>query len=59
MKTATEALYLPVLMLTVVLLGGVRVADRLRFTPPPLFALVLAVMLFAVLFVAACLHRSD
>ncbi len=49
MKTATEALYLPVLMLTVVLLGGVRVADRLRFTPPPLFALVLAVMLFAVL----------
>jgi hypothetical protein len=49
MKTATEAIFLPLLLLTVVLLGGIGVADRLIFTPPPLFALVLAVMLFSVL----------
>jgi hypothetical protein len=49
MKPITEAVYLPVLLLTVVLLGGIRVSDRLTFTPPPLFALVLGVMLFGVL----------
>jgi hypothetical protein len=49
MKPVTEAVYLPVLFLTVVLLGGVRVSERLTFTPPPLFALVLGVMLFGVL----------
>ena len=49
MKTATEAIVLPMMLLTVVLLGGIRVADRVIFAPPPLFALVLAVMLFAVL----------
>jgi hypothetical protein len=49
MKAVTEAVYLPVLFLTVALLGGLRVDDRLTFVPPPLFALVLGMMLFAVL----------
>ena len=49
MKAVTEAVYLPLLFLTVALLGGLRVADRLTFVPPPLFALVLGVMLFGVL----------
>ncbi|RPI48596.1 MAG: hypothetical protein EHM55_25330 [Acidobacteria bacterium] len=49
MKPAIEALVLPLLLLTVVLLGGVRVADRVVFAPPPLFALVLGVMLVSVL----------
>ena len=49
MKAATEAIYLPVLFLTVALLGGLRVGERVTFVPPPLFALVLGVMLFGVL----------
>src|SRR5687768_645329 len=49
MKAATEAVYLPLLFLTVTLLGGLRIADRLTFVPPPLFALVLGMMLFGVL----------
>lgn len=49
MKAATEAIYLPMLFLTVALLGGLRVGDRLTWVPPPLFALVLAMMLFGVL----------
>ena len=49
MKAATEAVYLPTLFLTVALLGGLRVGDRLTFVPPPVFALVLAMMLFGVL----------
>jgi hypothetical protein len=49
MKATTEAVYLPVLFLTVTLLGGLRVADRLMFVPPPLFSLVLGVMVFGVL----------
>jgi hypothetical protein len=49
MKASTEAVYLPLLFLTVALLGGLRIADRLTFVPPPLFALVLGMMLFGVL----------
>lgn len=49
MTTRTEAVYLPVMFLTVALLGGLRMDDRVSFVPPPLFALVLAVLLFAVL----------
>jgi hypothetical protein len=49
MKATTEAIYLPLLFLTVSLLGGLRVADRLTFVPPPLFALVLGMMMFGVL----------
>ena len=49
MKAITEAVYLPLLFLTVTLAGGLRVADRLTFVPPPLFSLVLGVMVFGVL----------
>jgi hypothetical protein len=49
MSAAVEAVYLPVLFLTVTLVGGLRITDRVTFVPPPLFALVLAVMLFGVL----------
>ena len=49
MKAATEAVYLPMLFLTVALLGGLRVDERVTFVPPPLFALVLGMMLFGVL----------
>jgi hypothetical protein len=44
-----EAFILPLLLLTVALLGGVRAADRVVLLPPPLFALVLACMLVGVL----------
>lgn len=49
MKAATEAVYLPMLFLTVALLGGLRVDERVMFVAPPLFALVLGMMLFGVL----------
>jgi hypothetical protein len=49
MTSAREAIYLPLMFLTVALLGGLRVDERVTFVPPPLFALVLGVMLFAVL----------
>jgi hypothetical protein len=44
-----EAFALPGLFLTVVLAGSVEVGSPLRFVPPPLFALVLALMLVAAL----------
>jgi hypothetical protein len=44
-----EALYLPLLFLTVALLGGVQVADRVELIPPPVFTLVLASVLLGVL----------
>ena len=49
MKAATEAVYVPLLFLTVTLVGGLRIDDRVTFVPPPLFSLVLAVMLVGVL----------
>ena len=49
MKATTEAVYLPLLFLTVALLGGLRMDERVTLVPPPLFALVLGVMLFGVL----------
>ena len=59
MSPATEAFYLPALFLTVSLLGGVRVADRVVLLPPPLYALVLGLLLFGVLARtgALALHR--
>lgn len=47
-----EALTLPLLLLTVTLAGGLRVAvdGTLAFVAPPLMALVLAVLLFGALF---------
>jgi hypothetical protein len=47
MSPAGEAIYLPLLFMTVALLGGVRVADRIVLLPPPLFALVLGLLLMA------------
>ena len=49
MTAAVEAGYLPMLFLTVTLVGGLRIDERVTFVPPPVFALVLAVMLFGVL----------
>lgn len=49
MTAAREAIYLPAAFLTVALLGGLQVTDSVTFAPPPLFALVLAVLLIAVL----------
>jgi hypothetical protein len=44
-----EAFGLPLSFLTVTLLGGVRVADRIVLLPPPLVSLVLAFLLLGVL----------
>jgi hypothetical protein len=49
MTPAREALGLPLLFLTVVLVGGVRFGDRLAMEPPSLFSLVLAMLLVAAL----------
>ena len=49
MTRTREAFVLPLLFLTVALLGGVRVADRVVLLAPPLFALVLASILVGVL----------
>ena len=49
MTRTREAFVLPLLFLTVALLGGLRVAERVVLLPPPLFALVLACMLVGVL----------
>ena len=50
MRTATtEALFLPLLFLTVALLGGVRISDKIVLAAPPLFSLVLGTLLFGVL----------
>ena len=59
MSPAAEAFSLPALFLTVALLGSVRVADRVVLLPPPLYALVLGLLLFGVLARtgAVALHR--
>src|SRR5262245_11447951 len=49
MTRAAEVFWIPVVFLTVTLLGGVRIADRVVFLRPPLSALVLAVLLLAAL----------
>lgn len=49
MTAAREAIYLPLLLLTVALLGGVRPGAAVLLPPPALFALVLAVLLVGVL----------
>lgn len=50
MSPAREALYLPLILMTVALAGGLRVAERVTLLPPPLFTLLLATMLLGVLF---------
>ena len=49
MTPLREALVLPCLYLTVVLLGGLRLGAEVRLVPPPLVALVLAVLLVGAL----------
>lgn len=49
MNRTLEVFYLPLLFLTVTLLGGLRVDARVVFAPPPLSALVLAILLIAAL----------
>ena len=49
MTAAREAFVLPAMFLTVALLGGLRVAHTVRLVPPPLIALVLAMMLLGAL----------
>lgn len=49
MTVAREAVQLPILFLTVVLAGGVHVADRVALRPPSLFGLVLGIMLLGLL----------
>ena len=55
MSPAREAIYLPLLFLTVALLGGLRIGDRVALVPPPLFTLVLALLLIGVLVKGAAL----
>ena len=49
MTATREALVLPLLFLTVALLGGLRIANRVALLPPPLFTLVLSVLLLGLL----------
>jgi len=49
MTAIREAIALPLIFLTVALLGGLRIADRVALLPPPLFALVLSVLLLGLL----------
>jgi hypothetical protein len=49
MSAVAEAIYMPLLFLTVSLLGGLRVGERVSLLSPPLFALVLAMLLLGVL----------
>jgi hypothetical protein len=49
MTAPREAIVLPLTFLTVALLGGVRIAERVAFVAPPPFALVLAMLLFGAL----------
>jgi hypothetical protein len=55
MTPVREAFYLPLLFLSVGLLGGVRVADHVSLLPPSLFSLVLALLLLGVLVKAGAL----
>ncbi len=49
MSPIREAIGLPVLFLTIALLGGFRLAEDVRLVPPSLTALILAVLLLGVL----------
>ena len=55
MSPAREAIHLPLLFLTVTLLGGLRIGERVVLVPPPLFTLVLALLLLGVLVKGAAL----
>ena len=49
MTAAREAIVLPILFLTVALLGGVRIGERISLVAPPPLALVLAMLLLGAL----------
>jgi hypothetical protein len=49
MSAIREAIVLPLVFLTVILLGGIRPGATLAFAPPTLFGLVLAIMLMGAL----------
>jgi hypothetical protein len=49
MSATREAVTLPLVFLTVTLFGGLRIADGVALLPPPLFALVLSVLLLGLL----------
>jgi len=59
MTGTAEAVFLPLVFLTVALLGGVRVTDRVALLPPPLFTLVLGLLFLGVLVKSGALapHR--
>lgn len=48
MTIAREVVVLPLIFLTVLLLGGLRIADRTALLPPSLFALVLGMLLLRI-----------
>jgi hypothetical protein len=48
MSPTREAFVLPALFLTVVLLGGLRFGEKISLVPPPVFTLVLGVLLIQV-----------
>ena len=48
-QAAREAITLPLVFLTVALFGGLRIAGGVALVPPPLFALVLSVLLLGLL----------
>lgn len=58
MSVVLEAIVLPVLFLTVVLLGGLRIGGTVQLVPPPLTALVLAMVLVASLARAGVLRAE-
>ena len=49
MTAAREAVQLPLLFLTVVLTGGIHIAERVTLRPPSLFGLVLGIVLLGLL----------
>jgi hypothetical protein len=59
MTVLREAVILPGLLLTVALLGGLRVGSVIRFVPPPLIALVLGLLTIAALVRAGALQPAD
>jgi hypothetical protein len=59
MSPIREALVLPCLFLTVTLLGGLRLATDVRLVPPPLMALVLAVLLAGALVRSRTIHPEQ
>lgn len=58
MSPVREAIGLPVLFLTIALLGGFRVTTRVLLVPPSLTALILAVLLIGVLVRAGAFRTS-